>query len=279
VSLLSKSEQGNEEAILAGRPAVLVAGTKEMHFEVTLDRAPLSMRCTVALDAANRLAMGGFKLGFDYDKWLGQHLLLSAYFVPTHRLIKTIVDRRPLILQCEIDGNVLFKAALNPDDLSPFQPFQGASQVLEFLACARTVARHLEVNPPVPRLEEIGPVEEDILYLWELIEYGEGTGTVKDGSAELELSVRELRRAFCAQSTGDANLRIQHVEVLEKCPPVFGCDTQKWALQRSIPMTLTAESARVLAPKKDENERIAVRIEAKAGTIAATKLVPMPTQP
>lgn len=270
VSMLTVSQTGARDEALATSSSTLVAGTKELRFNMVLDRAPLAVECAHPLGRAGSSSKGSMRIFFEYSKWLGQELVLAAHFEALYRLVKLIVNQDSLSLRCDVDGNELIRAPIRMDDTAPFVGIAGA---LELLHRARVVARYLGVRPPMPELGLLVASEGDILYLWELVQYGEVSATVQNLSVEAVMSVRDLRKALGAAPAGSESLLIH---ALEACPAIFGTQAKDWALQRAIPVQVASPTSNDLASATEEDDSISVRLVASPGTVATTKLVRLP---
>jgi hypothetical protein len=269
-SILTRDDSGDEFSLFANVPSVIEAGTRELRTTITIAKCPLTLQCTAGITHDSKLAPGTVHISFDYQRWIGQELLQAAHFEGVRSFLKAAVAGSPLVLQVDIDGNRLFRAAIN---LTEMESFAGIPPILELLELARRIARHLAIAPKAPTIEQLLREEVAILVLWEIVDKGELTQPVNSASGTLECRADDLQSLLhVALQPGSVDPTMEFLEVL---PEFLGYPAAQWYLRRRITrVALTPGSERVVqAHTGDQGAILSVRAQATKQSQCTTKLV------
>jgi hypothetical protein len=270
VSILTRDENGGERPLFTNLASVIEAGTRELRVDVTIAHSPLTLHCTAGITQESRLAPGKFNTSFEYQQWMGQDLLHVAHFEGVRSFVQSANAGNPLVLQVDIDGNRLFRAAIN---LTDSESFASINPILELLELARRIARHLAVEPKTPTIDDLFREEQSMLLISEIIEKGELTQPVNSASGTLECTAGTLRMLIDAARRPDSI--DPTMEFLEVLPPILGCPADKWRLRRRLTrVALTPDSERLVqAHSGDPGAILSVRAQATQQSHCITKLV------
>ena len=271
VSIMTWDARGAERPMLPNLDAVIEAGTDEATLRATLPRSPLQIQTSIELNSKDGIGLGRFGFNFEYEKWSGQDLTLASHFDRLYETVRCASEGERLFLQCEVDGNLFFKASLNIDDGDAFKPM---AQFLGVVEKARVVAKHLGISPGMPTFEDLEREEEDILLLWHIVTDGCYEQGVTDASGTIELPAGDAKRLFLTKRPPDSIepvLGLRYYPV----PDFLGCATNGWHFRQHVThVRLTDDSAKELAARADDDTRpIAVQAYAVPESICIATLV------
>lgn len=266
-------ERGNgvaEKVVVPGMDGILVAGSREAELSITLEGSPITMRIAMSFTDESLLADMKFELSYVQEKWVGKELLLAPHFDRIAGLFSCMAAGERLGLDCEIDGNVMFKAAVTASEPDMVAQIDA---ILSVLGKARSVARHVGLRPRMPTLKTLVEAEQQILDLWSWTRDSPHVyeGVTGSGSAEFDDALVAKKRIEERELAGEATFDRKD---LKPPPTLLGLPLNGWAVARIVTgLRLTKESRASLdAVAASGGGRVTVDIECSAESACYTSL-------
>jgi len=257
VSFDSKDSSGEEEVLISRIKASLTGGTKEIRLTVDQVKFPLKFECIFPVSDSAALKQCHLSLNFDF--WKGQELLTASYFDDMAKFFGTIDEGNALVLTIEHEGNCMQKGELN---LKASEDLKFAASFLKLCSIARSVCRHLNVNPKFPSLSDFLAQEEELLNLRHMMVEKFLAADVNELTCKVRMSPAKLLEA---RSKGELKNRHPfHVEAVDAIPDLFGCSASEWEILRKIPIQLTRASENAIS-RSPEDEDVELEFEVVPG--------------